>query len=62
MRFLVSAVGDLHNTMSLATMITMIAPSKDGKSRNIVSNIWDWDVAASWDDGAYFMLRPSERL
>ena len=45
---LISAVGDLHNTMSLSAIIS---PSKDGKSRNIVSNIWDWDVAASWDDG-----------
>lgn len=46
---LTSAVGDMHNAMSLSALI---APSLDGKSRNIVSNIWDWDVAASWDDGA----------
>lgn len=45
---LTSAVGDMHNAMSLSALI---APSLDGKSRNIVSNIWDWDVAASWDDG-----------
>jgi len=46
---LISACGDLHNSMSLSAIIS---PSADGKSRNIVSNIWDWDVAASWDDGA----------
>jgi photosystem II stability/assembly factor-like uncharacterized protein len=45
---LISACGDLHNSMSLSAIIS---PSKDGKSRNIVSNIWDWDVAVSWDDG-----------
>ena len=45
---LVSAVGDMHNAMSLSAIIS---PSKDGKSRNIISNIWDWNVAASWDDG-----------
>ena len=45
---LISACGDLHNTMSLSAIVS---PSKDGKSRNIVSNIWDWDVAVSWNDG-----------
>eukprot|EP00908_Phaeocystis_cordata_P020842 Transcript_32505.p1 GENE.Transcript_32505~~Transcript_32505.p1 ORF type:complete len:875 (-),score=384.70 Transcript_32505:50-2674(-) len=47
---LISAVGDMRNTMSLSALI---APSttKPG-SRNLVVNIWDWDVAASWDDGA----------
>ena len=34
---LISAVGDLHNSMSLSAIIS---PSADGKSRNIVSNIW----------------------
>lgn len=38
---LISAIGDLHNTMSLSALIS---PSKDGKSRNIVSNIWDVSV------------------
>jgi len=33
------------------SLSAIISPSKDGKSRNIVSNIWDWDVAVSWDDG-----------
>ena len=46
---LTSAVGDMRNTVSLSALIS---PSADGKSRNIVSNIWDWDVAVSWDDGA----------
>jgi len=46
---LTSAVGDMHNAISLSAIIS---PSADGKSRNIVSNIWDWDVAVSWDDGA----------
>ena len=44
-----SAVGDLHNTMSLSVLIS---PSKDGKSRNLVTNIWDWAPVASWNDGA----------
>ena len=48
---LTSAVGDLHNAISLSAIIS---PSADGKSRNIVSNIWDWDVAVSWDDGAHW--------
>ena len=34
------------------SLSALISPSLDGKSRNIVSNIWDWDVVASWDDGA----------
>ena len=46
---LISAVGDLHNAMSLSALIS---PSKTTPgSRNIVSNIWDWDVVATWDDG-----------
>jgi photosystem II stability/assembly factor-like uncharacterized protein len=45
---LTSAIGDMHNAISLSAIIS---PSADGKSRNIVSNIWDWDVAVSWDDG-----------
>jgi len=46
---LTSAIGDMRNAISLSAIIS---PSADGKSRNIVSNIWDWDVAVSWDDGA----------
>jgi len=47
---LISAVGDMHNAMSLSALI---APSSTVPgSRNIVTNIWDWDVVASWDDGA----------
>jgi hypothetical protein len=54
-----SAVGDLHNAMSLSALIS---PSADGKSRNIVSNIWDWDVVASWDDGATWAgWKPGEK-
>lgn len=45
---LTSAIGDMRNAISLSAIIS---PSADGKSRNIVSNIWDWDVAVSWDDG-----------
>merc|ERR1719223_2029384 len=45
---LTSAVGDLHNAMLLSALIS---PNTNG-SRNIISNIWDWDVVASWDDGA----------
>ena len=42
---LISAVGDLHNAMSLSALI---APSKTTPgSRNIVSNIWDWCVITS---------------
>lgn len=48
---LTSAVGDMRNAISLSALIS---PSADGKSRNIVSNIWDWDVAVSWDDGAHW--------
>ena len=33
---LVSAVGDMHNAMSLSAIIS---PSKDGKSRNIIANM-----------------------
>ena len=37
---LISAVGDLHNAMSLSALIS---PSQTTPgSRNIVSNIWDW--------------------
>ena len=47
---LISAVGDMRNAMSLSALI---APSSTVPgSRNIVTNIWDWDVVASWDDGA----------
>merc|ERR1711865_1097800 len=45
---LTSAVGDMTNAMILSALI---APNGDG-SRNIVCNIWDWDVVSSWDDGA----------
>jgi len=46
---LTSAVGDLHNTMSLSALIS---PSTTFPgSRTIVSNIWDWDVMFSENDG-----------
>jgi len=47
---LTSAVGDLHNNMALSAIIS---PSKTQPgSRNVVVNLWDWNVGASWDDGA----------
>ena len=46
---LINAVGDLHNNMAMSALIS---PSKDGKSRNIVTNLWDWNQAFSIDDGA----------
>lgn len=46
---LVNAVGNLHNNMALSALIS---PSKDGKSRNIVVNLWDWNQAFTIDDGA----------
>eukprot|EP00947_MAST-08B_sp_MAST-8B-sp1_P001533 g1533.t1 len=46
---LTSAVGDMANCMILSALIS---PSADGKSRNLVCNIWDWDVVMSRDDGA----------
>ena len=42
---LTSAVGDMKNNMILSALI---APNKQG-SRNLVCNIWDWDVVSSWD-------------
>ena len=45
---LTSAVGDMANAMILSALI---APNEDG-SRNLVCNIWDWDVVASFSDGA----------
>jgi len=45
---LISAVGDMHNTMSLSAIL---APNAEG-SRNLIVNIWDWDVSASFNDGA----------
>ena len=46
---LINAVGDLHNNMALSALVS---PSKDGKSRNVVVNLWDWNQAFSIDDGA----------
>jgi len=40
--------GDMANNMILSALI---APNADG-SRNLICNIWDWDVVSSWDDGA----------
>jgi len=45
---LINAIGDMTNTIQLSALIS---PSRDGKSRNIVSNAWDWNVAWSTDDG-----------
>jgi len=44
---LFNAIGDMHNTLSLSAIIS---PNAQG-SRNVVSNTWDWNVGASWDDG-----------
>jgi len=46
---LINAVGDMHNNMAMSALIS---PSKDGKSRNIVVNLWDWNQAFTIDDGA----------
>ena len=46
---LINAVGDMHNNLALSALIS---PSRDGKSRNIVVNLWDWNQAFSVDDGA----------
>lgn len=47
---LVSAVGDMHNTIVTGVIIS---PSSTVEgSRNIVCNIWDWDLMFSRDDGA----------
>ena len=46
---LINAIGDLHNNMAMSALIS---PSKDGKSRNIVVNLWDWNQAFTIDDGA----------
>ena len=44
------AVGDMKNAMSLSAILS---PSKTVPgSRNLVVNMWDWNVVASWDDGA----------
>jgi len=45
---LTSAVGDMQNTMALSALIS---PGAKPGDRNLVVNLWDWDVAASWDDG-----------
>lgn len=43
---LTSAVGDMRNTMALSALI---APSRTTPgSRNLIVNLWDWDVGASW--------------
>jgi len=44
------ATGDLKNTMALSAILS---PSKTNPgSRNLIVNLWDWNVGASWDDGA----------
>jgi len=45
---LLNAIGDMTNTIQMSALIS---PSKDGTSRNIVSNSWDWNVAWSTSDG-----------
>jgi len=50
MQNMTNAIGDMKNAMSLSAIIS---PSKTHPgSRNLVVNSWDWNVGASWDDGA----------
>jgi len=51
---LTSAVGDMHNSIALSVIIS---PSKDGKTVNIVANLWDWDVVVSFDGGASWQVQ-----
>merc|ERR1711957_906390 len=47
---LTNTIGDMKNAMSLSAIIS---PSKTHPgSRNVVVNMWDWNVVASWNDGA----------
>jgi len=47
---LTNTIGDLKNAMALSAIIS---PSKTHPgSRNVVVNMWDWNVVASWNDGA----------
>jgi hypothetical protein len=48
--WLTSAVGDMKNTMSLSALISPSVTTAG--SRNLIVNLWDWDVGASFDDGA----------
>ena len=50
MQNMTNAIGDMKNAMSLSAIIS---PSKTHPgSRNLVVNAWDWNVVASWNDGA----------
>jgi hypothetical protein len=49
---LISAVGDMHNSIALSALIS---PSKDGKTVNIVANMWDWGPTVSFDGGASWL-------
>merc|ERR1712232_348722 len=42
--------GDLKNNMALSAIIS--PSSTYPGSRNLVVNLWDWNVGASWNDGA----------
>jgi len=46
---LTNACGDLHNNMALSAIIS--PSSTYPGSRNLVVNLWDWNVGASWNDG-----------
>jgi hypothetical protein len=39
----------MHNSIALSAIIS---PSKDGKTVNIVANMWDWSPTVSFDGGA----------
>ena len=49
---LTNAIGDMKNAMALSALISPARGTKGGPGeRNIVVNLWDWDVAFSADDG-----------
>ena len=42
--------GNMSNTISLSAIVS--PSSTYPGSRNVVVNMWDWDVVVSWNDGA----------
>ena len=44
------ATGDMKNTMALSAILSPSTTTPG--SRNLIVNLWDWNVGASWDDGA----------
>ena len=39
------------------TRQAILSPGSTPGSRNLIVNMWDWDVCASWDDGATWATR-----